>query len=477
MILGSTGSGYSINPFDANHYVKGQTPLAIRTVELAQPVPDPANDLSIDITVSADVFDVDEVVTYWAKGIDPAPSAFDSIKLTGAQAQAGLNVDTIPASNLNDGDTIAMYVRVKGNRAGGSVDSSVYFGQNDYIYFIPRMGGVAKLRDLQTHPVNSGSSIYRDVTGITTEGVLVATGIGKDLGRWHIQDEMDTTYAGIELQVAGPTFNSSSRGDKIRVTGDIEEQFGVTSLVNATLDQTVSTGNSVSFPRVIPDSIGANDDYAEMFESMVVTYVPGPGKDSIYVQDNDLGFTEYLVSNDVDTDTGGRIKVASSGGPEPGSAWVNYVPAVGDLDSSYLGNGVEIYAVTNFGDSVYNKFESVTGVLTYSFSNYKLMPRRWDDFKPDTIQTLQVNVKEEKGLDLTVYPNPVRSELNITAENGSFDGAEFTLVNIMGAVVEQRRGQGQFETINMNNMKPGMYILMIRNREGEIIERTKLIKE
>ena len=75
-------------------------------------------------------------------------------------------------------------------------------------------------------------------------------------------------------------------------------------------------------------------------------------------------------------------------------------------------------------------------------------------------------------LEFSIYPNPVRDQLNIVPNDGWNQRVEIKLIDQYARVVRTLQVssavKGQTFTINTTDLKPGIYQLTIRR--GELIE-------
>ena len=92
--------------------------------------------------------------------------------------------------------------------------------------------------------------------------------------------------------------------------------------------------------------------------------------------------------------------------------------------------------------------------------------------------TTVVSVEDEDQSDfveLKVYPNPVSSNLNISAGNADLDNTEFAIYTILGERINTSVSlNGSLATMNISDLAPGLYILTIRN--DLVNYSTKIIK-
>ncbi|WP_435260985.1 GEVED domain-containing protein [Tenacibaculum sp. nBUS_03] len=81
-------------------------------------------------------------------------------------------------------------------------------------------------------------------------------------------------------------------------------------------------------------------------------------------------------------------------------------------------------------------------------------------------------LRDEIGLDLMVYPNPVINFIEINVASKS-DNITYNVVNTIGSVVKS--GKMMSRTLDVSNLKSGMY--MIEVNDGQKLLKTKFIKK
>ncbi len=76
--------------------------------------------------------------------------------------------------------------------------------------------------------------------------------------------------------------------------------------------------------------------------------------------------------------------------------------------------------------------------------------------------------KEFKSKNISVYPNPVKSIINFSAKS------EGKLYNMAGQKVATFKNVSQ---LNVENFEKGIYLLILSDKNGKVIQRNKVIKE
>ena len=256
---------------------------------------------------------------------------------------------------------------------------------------------------------------------------------------------------------------SSFQGDDISVTGTVNENFSVTQ-IGTTSDPAVVTTLGTGQPLPDPEEITTNeiDDLnngavqAEQWEGVLVKYVdvevtdenadglPGPDEGS----GGNRNFGEMLVRDAVSVH---ETRVELQDGTHQ---YHNYW-------AIELGN--EPIRIRE-GDT----FDELIGILWYSFGNYKLLPRKDDDFVG---HTTDVNNETELPTDFTLsqnYPNPFNPSTKIQYALPVTGNVTLKVFNILGQEVmtlinNQSQTSGLHEvTFNASSLPSGIYLYRLQ---------------
>jgi hypothetical protein len=129
-----------------------------------------------------------------------------------------------------------------------------------------------------------------------------------------------------------------------------------------------------------------------------------------------------------------------------------------------------------------NAFESVTGILWYSFSYYKLIPRKNDDFAGWV-----TNVNTETGLPFSYsvsqnYPNPFNPSTKINYTLPVEGNVILKIYNVLGEEVltlinNELMSAGE-HTINFNasGLPSGVYLYRLQAGDFVQVKKMMLIK-
>ncbi|UCD09617.1 MAG: lamin tail domain-containing protein [Dehalococcoidales bacterium] len=211
---------------------------------------------------------------------------------------------------------------------------SAITGPLDYSYgsfkILPRddndiIPGYTSIYDIQYAPDPSGDSPFDGQTNITTEGIVTAL----YYNGYYIEDPSGGAWSGLWIYDS----NSPALGDRLRLTGTVDEYYNLTELRDLTSYQMLSSGNPIPDPEVLV----TGDVSQEQWEGVLVRV------ENVIVTDDSLGYGEWSVS-----DSSGDVRLDDKGS-------YTYVPTTSDA----------IYAII--------------GPLDYSYGTFKMLPRDDDD--------------------------------------------------------------------------------------------------
>lgn len=456
-----TGRGYELHPFDAAHYAPctGQAPPQIAGISVNPMVPTSSQ----SPVVSATITDVDGTVTsatlYYAVGV--SNTSYTSVPMT---ASGSTYTASIPAQSNNA--FVKYYICATDNDNHTVCNTNVPGGNsNPYVYLVKDNG--LTIYDVQYTPFTDGNSIFKD-KNVTLTGIVTASAEPNNLGYVFIQQEGGLLgWAGI-MCIGNPQLASLKVGDKVTVTGDVKESFGCTRLENITSVAVNGTGSIGTL--TLDPSVFSTYDFAtnEAYEGMLVTIakqaIPGP----IYVVNNNAdapadNFAEYRVGTDVlAPDNGCRIIAGSQTGSSYSSLNVSYVN-----DAQWVPNAGITQTVVQYGDCM----SSVTGIIYYSFSNMKLLPRNNDDFV--NYWAACVNNIEDgllSQVQVNAFPSPASETLKVSYKFPSNWAAQAQLFDVNGRVVATNAFEGANGeiTFDLTNINTGVYFLQITSDNTQV---------
>ena len=349
-VITSSGQGIVIAPLYPGDIALGSFPPVVSN--LARDIALPAS--SDAVTVTCDVEDsnqdgsITSVKLVWGLYEGDANVEKGQIDMSydaGTKQASGM----IPAQA--DGAIVWYYIEATDN------DNETVIFPGDILrgrpFYIVR-DGVTRIRDIQYTPYADGNSGALGGT-VTVSGTVV--GGSADLGMIFIQDDVNP-WSGLMLR-GDESIRNLVTGQDVTVTGTVQEYFNVTTVGDATL---TSDNGTAELPAPILLTTGifktgtvtnGNPD-AEQWEGMLTVF-----EDLEVTSDNaddpSGNYGEILVN-----DGSGDMRVDDAG------TWSDvYTNDPTETGKTYLGPGTTI--------------QSLTGVMYFSFSYYKLQPRAEDD--------------------------------------------------------------------------------------------------
>jgi DNA/RNA endonuclease YhcR with UshA esterase domain len=458
---------YSLAPFDTTHIVYGPSAPKITNVFRNVQVPTDMQTVTITATIADNGGSiVGTPQLFYAFGETNTNFTPVGMTFTGVNNQY---TAVIPAAA--DGQMVKYYLQATDNDAITTSVPSAGANDKKFFYFV-RNTGKLTIRDVQYTIYSDGNSGYIGET-VTVEGIVTASAspaaIG--LGSVFIQDPTGIEWAGVQVVPDGGISNYAStlRGELVEVTGLVVESFGVTQ-IRVSDANGFSPISSLNVPAPIDVDPGDFTSYSQAFEKyegMLVKLVPGAGQDSIFVVEDNADapsdFGEYRVGRDkFDPSSGCRVLAGRSGG----SNNVSYVTSRTDL----IVNAPLPRIVVGVGDNM----ESLTGVMTYSFGNFKLMPRNNNDFESYQGGTVVIALDKNNtiGNEVNIYPNPTQNELNFINNNEA--NLDLAIYNMLGERVWASEAKGKSNTYSLRHLMSGQYILRVMD-QGKFVDSFQLV--
>lgn len=354
--------------------------------------------LNEDVTVTAKVVDSDGTADVQSVKLfyKINEAAFDSLDMNLTDVQDSIWSATIPGQSDS---TIIMYY-VQATDMDNAVSTNPTNSEQGYFYHT--LGRDLTIADVQYSPFGSGFSGYNNYT-VTVSGIVSADttdiqGDGANIGpQVYIQDG-SSPWSGI--QIFGVEADNLRRGDPVTVTGIVNENFGVTRIGNLDNGVTIQT-NGMGL--VLPEPV--------LISTADIGTVPG-GTLPAESYEGVLVKVENVTVIDDNAD--------GNSGPDEGTGGNRNFGEILIVDSSNVQMRLELQDGThdynNFWDVALedkgiliedgNTFESLTGILFYSFGNYKLVPRKNDDFVGQVTDIESIENIPTKFELVQNYPNP-----------------------------------------------------------------------
>ena len=428
------GIGYEIAPMTTADITILSNPPIISDIT-RQPAAPKSSD---DVLIGAKIIDVNGSVSLAQVHYRIDQGRWQIGNMSGADS-----IFTFTIPKLADNSFVQYFIRSVDNVGDWSLmpgDTS----RSQFFYNVRDEG--LKVKDLQWTPFKDGNSGYRGME-VTVSGVVTASP-DDILGDYIIQDKDGTAWSGIWVNDA---VHTPRRGDLVRVTATVEENFNLTRLNFITAFDSLDTGYTIEPLKITTGQARTGSPEAESFEGVLVE------------------FSNVFVSNPFPDGTAnyGELEINSGDG--------GYRV---DDNGTFRGNYDSTFALND-------KIEKVIGIGWFSFNNYKLKPRGAEDVighKPSSVS------QRNDGLELSYelkqnYPNPFNPTTSIAYRIGKRQLVELTVYNIMGqkirTLVNEYKSAGQY-TIQWDGrndrgaqVSSGVYFFSIK--AGDFIKTNKMV--
>lgn len=389
--------GYELHVFNASEIVYGAAAPTISQITRSIKVP-----TSTDaITVTANITDKDGVNSadlYYAVGVNS--TSYTSVAMT---ANGNSYSAVIPAQA--DGSFIKYYISAKDNSVGQLVSRIPNVPTEDPKFYVVRNAGMG-IYDVQYTPFKSGNSGFAGQE-VTVSGIVTAS--ANDLGYIFIQQENQLNWAGL-MCIGSTTLATLAIGDKVTVTGTVKENFGFTRIEAITSVAKNGTGTITPIVLVADSFRKYSFTGTEPYEGMLVKFIGNSGSTLKVVNsnaDDPSNFAEYRVGPDT-TDAGAGCRIIAGRVTSSVYSSLN-VSYVNDTIWATISGIMKVAPIAvQKGDAM----TSVTGIMDYSFSNCKLMPRNNADFENYVRLNVGVNSNAINLGKVVAYPNPTSNQIN-----------------------------------------------------------------
>jgi hypothetical protein len=384
-------------------------------------------------------------------------------------SNAGGNTWTAVLPAQNDSSLVDFYITAEDNQGNISTNPSDTT-RNRYFYLVLNRG--LTIQDVQYSPFGGGFSGYNGYE-VTVRGIVTADTSDITIGPQVYIQNGTSPWSGIRIN--GTEVLNRQRGDDVTVTGTVGENFSVTQIsgINAPGNITVnSTGNPLPEPVVLPTSTFLNNTIngtvsAEQWEGVLVKFEavvvtdenadgdPGPGGSG------NSNFGEMLVD-----DGSGAMRIElQDGNHQYHNFW----------DSSLVNQNFRL--VTNCFIS------ELTGIQWFSFSNYKLIPRKDDDFLGINCG-LDVNGEDQLPNMYSLeqnYPNPFNPTTIISYNIPREGFVTLKVYNLLGQLVKtlvnEYKSPGSYKVnFDAGNLSSGIYFYVITAGDFNSVKKMILIK-
>ncbi len=345
-------------------------------------------------------------------------------------------------------------------------------------YFYQVLNEPLKIRDVQYSPLGSGYSSYNGyevtLTGIVTADTSDIPGFGTSTPQRMYMQDGSGPWTGIMIGTGGTNgadVLKFERGDNVTLTGIIRENYNVTSIDTLTQLTVNSHNNPLPDPvdlktGDIADSTGATPN-VEKWESVLIDYKNVKVTDEN--ADGDPGANSYNFGESMINDGSGDARIEFQDGNH------NYN---NDWDSTLAKDPANIYVKLN------STFTEIRGILFYSHSFYKIVPRKNDDFigymGPTAVNDKTSKLPVSYKLDQN-YPNPFNPSTTINYSIPKASIVTIKIFNILGqevrTLVNENKSAGNYSLrFNAVNLSSGVYFYSIKAGNYYQVKKMMLLK-
>jgi len=281
----------------------------------------------------------------------------------------------------------------------------------------PPVTTIKKIFDIQyTSNPNGDSPEMGNL--VTTRGVI--TGIVKNGPDRHAFFIQDSALAWNGLYVYERNDSTLLIGDSVEVTGTVAEFNNTTELTFVSNITVLNSGNTLPTP-VSNTTMSAN---MEEWEGVLIN-----------------------VTNAQCTNTTGGFGI-----------WeINDGSGVLRADDDIFFYHLTAVVGTNY---------DVTGIGHYSFGDFKILPRDFNDI------SLSTGINELKNSVLNVYPNPANNIINFEL---NINNATIQIYDITGKILKTFNANKDKFSVSLNNFNSGVYFYSIKDVEGNKIATNRFV--
>jgi len=281
----------------------------------------------------------------------------------------------------------------------------------------PPPANIKKIYDIQYTTAPSGDS-PEDGNIVTTRGVI--TGIVKYGSARHSFFIQDSAKAWNGIYIYNTNDSTLVIGDSVEVTGTVDEFFNTTQIGFVSNITVLNSGNTLPTP-VANTTMSAN---SEEWEGVLINVT------NAECTSNTVGNGMWEIN-----DGSGGLKA--------------------DDD-------IFFYHLT----AVVGTYYDVTGIGHYSFNEYKILPRDFNDISTST------SVDELSNNTVSVYPNPTNGILNF---NMVKENSTINIIDITGKTLKTVKTNTTKVSMNLNTFANGLYFYNITDSEGNTVATNRFV--
>lgn len=461
-VIGTGSQGYVLRPMLPDDYKVGQiVPPAISSVRRDLSTVGPNQ----PVTVTASITDLDGTVAQAKIKYRVNGGALNEIdmNLVSGSTWSG----TIPG--VQDSALVDYFIWAIDN-AGNSTINPVDTSRSRYFYLV--LNRPLTIQDVQYAPFGNGLGGYLNyrvtIRGIVTADTSDLRGDGGAVSRRAYIQNGTGPWSGI--WVAGLAGDELRKGQDVTISGLIREINSHTAIDSVTQLVVNSTNNPEPEAQLLKTGeIGGKtkgtlsaekwEGVLIRFDSVMVTNEnadgnPGPGGGG------NSNFGEILIN-----DGTGDLRLETQEGPHPyHNNWTATLPPHKTI-----------------GLKVGDKFTTIKGILFFSFSNYKIVPRKSDDFIG--YQTnVETEILPDKFLLKQNYPNPFNPSTVIEYNLPESATVTLKIYDLMGREVKtlvngEYQNKGLYKYfLNAYDLSSGVYFYQLKTDKYSETKKMVLIR-
>ncbi len=414
------------------------------------------------VQISANILDADGIIDIanLHYSINGGTYQVDEMILTAGNTYVG----SIPAQS--DSSIVTYYIEAIDNDAAVSTNPTDII-KNVYFYYV--LNRALSIQDVQRSPFGGGWSGYNNyevtVSGVVTADSSTVTANG---GEVFIQNG-NGPWSGI--QIFGTEVLKLKVGDDVTVTGFVNEFHSFTRIegLDSPTSVVVNGTSAVPEPSDVSTSdiggLGNGDLSAEPWESVLIRY------SNVTVVDENADGNPGNDEGSGGNRNFGEMTIADNGG-------VATRVELQDGRNDYNNDWNASLDDSPFRIFTWNTFSSLSGILSYSFGNYKLIPRTNDDFVGWVTDVKTNEITPENFTLKQNYPNPFNPSTTIEFTLPQSNFVSLKIYTILGEEVAQlinsEIGAGTHQVqFDASNLTSGIYFYRIS--AGQFVSVKKMI--
>lgn len=421
----------------------------------------------VPVTITAQISDADGSITSAKLNYRKNMTTYSEITMTNITGDTWQAV--IPAQN--DSCLIDYYIWAQDD----DNNETVYPADPKNRFFYLVLNRDLTIQDVQYSPLGGGYSGYNSFE-VTVSGIVTAD-------TTDIQGDGANTFPAVYIQngtgpwsgiwISGTETLDRRRGDEVEVTGTVRENFGVTRIegIDDPNDiQVFSTLNPLPEAEQLStatiDDLASGSVQAEQWEGVLIQY-------------NDITVTDENAD----------------GNPGPGGGGNNNFGEMLVADASTQNTRVELQDGTHQYHNVWTDslilypiriqtgytFEAIRGILFFSFNDYKLVPRKDDDFLGLSNAENQSGLPNSYSLTQN-YPNPFNPSTRINFSLPVEENVSLKIYDILGREIRtlvnnELTSAGEYSiNFDATDLPSGIYLYRLQAGKFSQVKKMMLLK-